>query len=162
MIIATAIKNYLRWSYKDAECEHRQFLPYVTITTSKPAHRLDRTLLAHLVDKTSSQMETLAAEHRRDLALTADTPNELGPWRRPPPVIYGFLIVQRNVCCFTVDCTRVGMRPRYVMNCVLKKPEEAFWNAIWIAMVIVMARNTLIKHREEYPIRQDTAMAATT
>lgn len=141
------IKRYVRWTEEDGGYSNLRFIPNTVIVTKKPAQTFEESSKDLI-----SQMAFLAERYRTMLALPASKTSKLGGtalYSRQPPIIYGITIVTSKVFFWTMDSAKVGARPRFIQHFEFAEEGMDVWNAIAVAIFLVMARNYMISIKDD-------------
>lgn len=74
------------------------------------------------------------------------------PFRRPPPVIYGFFIISTTVCLFTVDSSKdeSSMNLSLHLDMNFHDQSQSVWNALTVAIVACLARDDIMTRLEDF------------
>lgn len=74
------------------------------------------------------------------------------PFRRPPPVIYGFFIISTTVCLFTVDSSKdeSSMNLSLHLDMNFHDQSQSVWNALTVAIVACLARDDMITRMDDF------------
>lgn len=74
------------------------------------------------------------------------------PFRRPPPVIYGFFIISTTVCLFTVDSSKdeSSMNLSLHLDMNFHDQSQSVWNALTVAIVACLARDDVMTRLEDF------------
>ncbi|PTB42946.1 hypothetical protein M441DRAFT_135699 [Trichoderma asperellum CBS 433.97] len=74
------------------------------------------------------------------------------PFRRPPPVIYGFFIVSSTVFLFTADSSKdePSMNLSLLLDMNFQDQGQSVWNALTVAIVACLARDDMMTRMEDF------------
>ncbi|KAK1244882.1 hypothetical protein MKX08_004511 [Trichoderma sp. CBMAI-0020] len=74
------------------------------------------------------------------------------PFRRPPPVIYGFFIISTTVCLFTVDSSKEGssMNLSLHLDMNFHDQSQSVWNALTVAIVACLSRDDMMTRMDDF------------
>jgi hypothetical protein len=74
------------------------------------------------------------------------------PFRRPPPVIYGFFIISTTVCLFTVDSSKdeSSMNLSLHLDMNFHDQSQSVWNALTVAIVACLARDEMMTRMDDF------------
>ncbi|KAM0462685.1 hypothetical protein ACHAPV_003509 [Trichoderma viride] len=74
------------------------------------------------------------------------------PFRRPPPVIYGFFIISTTVCLFTVDSSKdeSSMNLSLHLDMNFHDQSQSVWNALTVAIVACLARDDMMTRMDDF------------
>ncbi|KAM0463982.1 hypothetical protein ACHAO4_000707 [Trichoderma viride] len=74
------------------------------------------------------------------------------PFRRPPPVIYGFFIISTTVCLFTVDSSKdeSSMNLSLHLDMNFHDQSQSVWNALTVAIVACLARDDMMTRTDDF------------
>ncbi|KAI8309856.1 hypothetical protein K4K61_001325 [Colletotrichum sp. SAR11_59] len=84
---------------------------------------------------------------------SAEQPDELwaGEYTRRPPVIYGLFVVNTSVMVLTIDSAKEqDAAGSYQVEVGFSKRGQDVWNAITIAIVVCLARDTIVEMRKNF------------
>ena len=146
--IAKALKDYVKWTEKDGGYFKKRFIPVLAVVTGKPHHATDRISKAIL-----DQMQFLAKNHREFLALPEPRINELGEvelYRRQPPLLYGIIVAQTIAIFVTLDSSKPDATLRHIAHFDFKEPKVHVWNGFALAIICVVARNSVMSMKDEF------------
>ncbi|UKZ59608.1 uncharacterized protein TrAtP1_000909 [Trichoderma atroviride] len=94
----------------------------------------------------------------KDIPLAQTTPSQSPllssplPFRRPPPVIYGFFIISTTVCLFTVDSSKdeSSMNLSLHLDMNFHDQSQSVWNALTVAIVACLARDDMMTRMDDF------------
>lgn len=144
------INRYIKWSQDDGGYSKLRFIPNIVVVAGRPDQSSDS-----LSKNLTTQMQFLADAYRRSLALPPARVNELGEeemfYARTPPVIYGIVIAHSHSIFWTLDSSKIDAKPKFIWHFDISEKYMDVWNAIAVAIFVVMARNYMmsIKHELE-------------
>ena len=143
-VLSTTIRNYIGWSEKDGGYSRVDFIPVITVVQAKPGETM-----SELSKKTTECMNDLAIQYREALAIPMKGKgngkvNRAVMYTRPPPVIYSILVLQRDFIFFTMDSKVEEDVPKLIAKFRCDDANMAFWNAVAIAILVVLVRDYMI------------------
>ncbi|RDW69626.1 hypothetical protein BP6252_08646 [Coleophoma cylindrospora] len=146
-VMELEIKRYARWTEEDGGYINLRFIPNTVIVTKRPAQTFQES--SHDL---ISQMTFLAERYRAMLALPTPKIGKLGEielYSKQPPIIYGITIVASKVFLWTMDSAKIGAKPKFIQHFEFAEEGMDVWNAIAVAIFLVMARNYIISIKDE-------------
>lgn len=74
------------------------------------------------------------------------------PFRRPPPVIFGFFVISTTVCLFTVDSSKdePSMNLSLHLDMNFHDQSQSVWNALTVAIVACLARDDMMTRMDDF------------
>lgn len=131
----------MKWAETDGGYIKKNFIPVHAVVAVKPG-----TPVSEMSKALESQLALLAYHHRR--YLSAPNPNGTTlHYRRPPPLLYGILIVRSKFIVCTYDSALEG-------NDAFARTLAAFdfqeigmdvWNSFAVAIVAITVRNQMMR-----------------
>lgn len=152
--LSIAIRQYIKWSESDGGYHNRRFLPVLVVVTARPKQQI-----SSISKEITDQLRFLAKKHRDALALPGpEHVNELGEvklYSRRPPILYGIIIAQSITIFVTLDSSNPDGKVRTISHFDFKKPRMEVWNALAVAMIVIMARNYMMSIKDELEVDDD-------
>lgn len=101
-------------------------------------------------DKTQLS-QTSRQTNQGNRAATPKTPTKLTKYRRIPPVVYGFFILNTSVFLLTVDASQDDAAyVSFHVEADFHDKHQSVWNALTIAIAVCMARDELRGRRVDF------------
>ncbi len=146
--IEKAILDCIKWTERDGGYFQKKYLPVLVVITGKPRHSTER-----ISKEITELMQLRAKQHREYLLLSEPRTNELGEvkrYRRPPPLLYGIIVVRTIVIFVTLDSSYPEAKLRHIAHFDFKEPKVNVWNGFAVAIICVLARNYLMTIKDEF------------
>lgn len=139
----------MKWAERDGGFSKLRIVPVLKLVVARRGQSND-SISAEL----KSQMKFLAERQRTHLLLPFSYLNEIGEevlYSRPPPLLYGIVVVQTVAVVFTLDSADPNAEFRVLTHAQFDDKKMDAWNEFAIAMTVIVARNYLmsIKHELE-------------
>lgn len=157
-LIEREIKAYMKWAEKDGGFYDLRHIPVLAVVSAVPGEDLE-----NVNNAMNRQLQLLALQYRR--AFSHPPPgiiNEAGQieiYARPPPVIYGIIILQTATVFVAVDAAKPAAPTKLIAHFNFSNTEMDVWNGFAIAIMVCNARNYVVSIRdslaEEEPAADD-------
>lgn len=97
-----------------------------------------------------AQLSLLALHHRRELAVHSEDEEAPKVYTRPPPLLYGILIVRSKFIVCTLDSALEGedVNVRTIAAFDFSEIGMDIWNSFAMAIVVITVRNYLMRLNE--------------
>lgn len=146
-LFAREIKSYMKWAERDGGYAKLRFIPVLTLVIAKPGQSTDA-----VSNELKSQMKFLAERHRNHLAVEEEHINEVGElvmYSRPPPLLYGIVVMQTVAVFFTLNSADPNADLRVLTHAPFEDKKMDVWNEFAIALTVIVARNYMMSIKDE-------------
>ncbi|KAL3427381.1 hypothetical protein PVAG01_00890 [Phlyctema vagabunda] len=153
-VMALEVKRYIKWAEEDGGYHKLRFIPNLVVVTSKPTQSQE-SMSKDIV----SQLTFLGNKYRDSLRLPdpyIDEFGELQEFSSQPPIIYGILIARSITLLWTLDSSKRDACPKFISKFDFSEEGMEAWNAIALAIFIVMARNYIMAIKDKLEPDIDT------
>lgn len=150
-----AVQSYVTWSEKDGGFRNLRHLPVLVVVAARRGEKIDA-----ISSSITSQLSFLAAQHRDFLRVPPTGPSDAGgaaaaedeeeTYRRPPPLLYGIIVAQTVTIFVTLDSAKPDSKIRHLQHYDYKVTGQDVWNGIAVAMVVIVARDYIMKAKEDF------------
>lgn len=148
-VIRREIENYIKWAEFDGGYQNKHYIPITTIVASSPGQDIDSISKAM-----TESLESLAAEHRKDLLLEGSDDESPGGaptlYARVPPLLYGIVIAGAKVIFITFDSAKEDSKPRTIAHFDFDQASMDVWNGFAVAILVISVRNYMMTIREHF------------
>lgn len=142
--IRRELLSYYKWSIMDAGLYHVDHIPVVAIATAAP-----REPVASVVGRVTDSLHDLGKQYRVHFFDHIDTKSKKTVFKQQLPTLYGVVITQMIVTFVTYDSRSPARQVQTMGIYDFSKLEQDVWHALSVAIVMCMARDYLIKLKEE-------------
>jgi hypothetical protein len=162
-LIETTLKNYIKWSQKDAGLwrgvRKKQLHPLVVteaaMTGFKETDKLEEKILIKLRKLAAKHLAALRVENPEPL----ESPDDESPWffhgqdafRIEPPTIYGVVICQTVVALVAYEPLSERDALRTIAFFHYSKPEYDVWNSLALCMMVIYCRDHMMRIQDALP-----------
>ncbi|KAL1877857.1 hypothetical protein VTK73DRAFT_8384 [Phialemonium thermophilum] len=171
-VIRRTLRKQIDWAIRDAGVANRAYLPIIEVYEFGPdgsgvpnsPHdgNVESVVDANgnsdpISDKVEERLKRLAARHRRDLVLPGheSLPDGSRQYRREPPLLFAFVIVQHMVMIVNLESARHDNEVMVFAELNMSEADQWLWNALAIALPINMARDELWNIKDTLPIIEE-------
>lgn len=148
-VIKKEIENYIKWAEFDGGYLNKSYIPIITIVALSPGQDIDS-----LSKTMTDSLESLAAEHRKDLLLEGSDGEEPGGaptmYTRVPPLLYGIVIAGAKVIFVTFDSAKEDYKPRTIAHFDFDQDTMDVWNGFAVAILVICVRNYMMTIRQHF------------
>jgi hypothetical protein len=162
-LIETTLKNYIKWSQKDAGLVRgvrKKYLHQLIVTEAamegfKETDKLEEKILIKLRRLAAKHLTALRIENPEPL----ESPDDNSPWffhgqdafRIEPPTLYGVVICQTVVALVAYEPLSERDALRTIAFFHYSKPEYDVWNSLALCMLVMYCRDHMLRIQDALP-----------